>query len=82
LAATIELLSKDAPRLALLTAEYRLLSLEHRRAYLDDAMRVPLDERAHVLVADDSAASRALAKHLRRRQRLRVQHPKDARGAC
>jgi CheY-like chemotaxis protein len=60
------------PRLALLTAEYRLHCYEHRREYLAEAMRITLaGENAdtltrapRILVADDSSASRALSKHL------------------
>ena len=64
---------KEMTRLGQLTAEYRLSALELRRGYLDRAMRITRDsERAEraaspalrVLVADDSSASRALAKHL------------------
>lgn len=64
---------KEMTRLALLTAEYRLSALELRRGYLDQAIRITRGsentDRAgppalRVLVADDSSASRALAKHL------------------
>ncbi len=60
------------PRLALLTAEYRLRGQENRREYLAEAMRITLageHEGAdapppRILVADDSSASRALTRHL------------------
>lgn len=60
------------PRLALLTAEYRLRSHENRRAYLAEAMQISIageaeeSDTAHprILVADDSSASRALTRHL------------------
>ncbi|HKA15239.1 MAG TPA: response regulator, partial [Myxococcota bacterium] len=62
---------KTMTRLALLTAEYRISALELRRGYLDEAMRISRDagngstpHARRVLVADDSSASRALAKHL------------------
>jgi CheY-like chemotaxis protein/DNA-binding PadR family transcriptional regulator len=60
------------PRLALLTAEYRLRGHESRRQYLQEAIAIALgegDDRLEsrvprILVADDSGASRALSKHL------------------
>src|SRR5262245_1588414 len=60
------------PRLALLTAEYRLRCPESRRQYLEEAIAIALgdhDDRLEarvprILVADDSGASRALSKHL------------------
>ena len=60
------------PRLALLTAEYRLRCHESRHEYLKEATAIALAEEcepleAHiprVLIADDSGASRALSKHL------------------
>jgi CheY-like chemotaxis protein len=65
---SLESLEQDHPRLALLTAQYRLLSLEHRRAYLTDAMKLADEEVGErpprILLADDSAASRAMSNHL------------------
>lgn len=60
------------PRLALLTAEYRLRCHESRREYLSQATAIALAEESEpldaqvprVLVADDSGASRALSEHL------------------
>jgi CheY-like chemotaxis protein/DNA-binding PadR family transcriptional regulator len=60
------------PRLAMLTAEYRLRCHELRREYLQEATRISIagdqgdaDVRPpRVLVADDSSASRALTRHL------------------
>jgi CheY-like chemotaxis protein len=60
------------PRLALLTAEYRLRCHESRRQYLQEAAEIALvehDDRLEarvprILIADDSGASRALSKHL------------------
>jgi CheY-like chemotaxis protein/DNA-binding PadR family transcriptional regulator len=60
------------PRLALLTAEYRLRCHEQRREFLAEAMRItmagehesPDSPPPRILVADDSSASRALTKHL------------------
>jgi CheY-like chemotaxis protein/DNA-binding PadR family transcriptional regulator len=70
--AYIEMGRGTIPRLALLTAEYRLRSYEHRREYLAEATRITLagenEDALHraprILVADDSSASRALTKHL------------------
>src|SRR5262245_2252820 len=69
--AYIEERRASIPRLALLTAEYRLRCHENRRAYIAEAMRISLaGEHEHsepaprILVADDSSASRALTKHL------------------
>jgi CheY-like chemotaxis protein len=66
--ASLEAAREGMPRLAQLTAEYRLVSLEHRRAYLYDAIQIPALSigvtAARVLVADDSAGSRALSNHL------------------
>jgi CheY-like chemotaxis protein/DNA-binding PadR family transcriptional regulator len=64
---------RDAiPRLAMLTAEYRLRCHEQRREFLAEAMRItmagehenPDSPPPRILVADDSSASRALTKHL------------------
>src|SRR5688572_21075520 len=60
------------PRLALLTAEYRLRGHESRRQYLQEAVEIALAEHdsqlethiPRILIADDSGASRALSKHL------------------
>ena len=57
------------PRLALLTAEYRLRCHESRHEYLKEATAIALAEAGEphiprVLIADDSGASRALSKHL------------------
>jgi CheY-like chemotaxis protein len=60
------------PRLARLTAEYRLRCHENRRQYLEEAIAIALGEEddrleasvPRILVADDSGASRALSKHL------------------
>ncbi len=68
----IEMNRGSLPRLALLTAEYRLRSHEQRREYLEEAMRITLGgdheepemQVLKILVADDSSASRALSKHL------------------
>jgi CheY-like chemotaxis protein len=61
----------NLPRLALLTAEYRLRSHENRRAYLAEAMRIaaigepePGSCAPRILVVDDSSATRALTRHL------------------
>ena len=70
--AYIESNRSTLPRLALLTAEYRLRCHESRRQYLEDAIEITLGERddrfetriPRILVADDSGASRALSKHL------------------
>jgi CheY-like chemotaxis protein len=60
------------PRLALLTAEYRLRCHESRQQYLKEATEIALAEHdgeleshiPRILIADDSNASRALSKHL------------------
>jgi CheY-like chemotaxis protein/DNA-binding PadR family transcriptional regulator len=70
--AYIEANRHSLPRLALLTAEYRLRCHESRREYLAEAIQITLgedDDRLEariprILVADDSGASRALSKHL------------------
>lgn len=70
--AYIEASRSTLPRLALLTAEYRLRGHESRRQYLAEAIAIALgedDDRLEarvprILVADDSGASRALSKHL------------------
>lgn len=65
---SIERFPRSIPRLASLTARYRLRALEHRRAYLSEAMRIPREgvaERVQrILVADDSTASRAHVKYM------------------
>jgi CheY-like chemotaxis protein len=70
--AYIEATRSTLPRLALLTAEYRLRSHESRRQYLEQAIDIALGEHddrieariPRILVADDSGASRALSMHL------------------
>ena len=70
--AYIEASRGTLPRLALLTAEYRLRGHESRRQYLREATAIALGEQddrlearvPRILVADDSGASRALSKHL------------------
>jgi CheY-like chemotaxis protein/DNA-binding PadR family transcriptional regulator len=70
--AYIEASRSALPRLALLTAEYRLRCHENRRQYLEEAIAIALGEEddrlearvPRILVADDSGASRALSKHL------------------
>jgi CheY-like chemotaxis protein/DNA-binding PadR family transcriptional regulator len=54
-----------ASRLALLTDDYRLRSLEHRHAYLGDVLEMTAADRApRVLVAVDSVAWRAQARNV------------------
>src|SRR5258705_12045136 len=63
----IEARPNSIPRLALLTAEYRLRCHENRREYIAEAMRITLagehegadSPPPRILVADDSSASRA-----------------------
>jgi CheY-like chemotaxis protein len=68
----IEARRESIPRLALLTAEYRLRCQQSRREYLAEAIRITQagehddadSPPPRILVADDSSASRALTKHL------------------
>lgn len=77
------------PRLALLTAEYRLRCHEHRREFIAEATRITLageqdgadSSPPRILVADDSSASRALTRHLLLAAGYEVQLAEDGQEA-
>jgi CheY-like chemotaxis protein/DNA-binding PadR family transcriptional regulator len=87
--AYIEASRSVLPRLALLTAEYRMRCHEHRRNYLAEANAITLatgqeegeTRILRILVADDSLASRALSRHLLSAAGYEVQLAEDGAQA-